>query len=254
MSVSAPNSRAPCRKANIDYMIKAIIFDYGGTIDSRAEHWSEVIYRGWTAAGIDCDKPTFRDCYVYGERFIEAHPETILPSYDYRQTMLCKICAEFRHLQELTGKELSDPEAAANKAADYCDQFASMCVQEAKPTLEALAHKYPLALVSNFYGNVESVITAYGIRPLFKFVIDSADVKVRKPDPRIFSIAIERFGLKPEEVLIVGDSLKNDILPGDALGCPTVWIKGKGWTDKDDAISHPPMIKTFPQLLTLPIF
>ncbi len=232
-------------------MIKAIIFDYGGTIDSRAEHWSEVIYRGWKDAGLDIDKATFRDCYVYGERYLEAHPDAISHSDDYRRTMLVKIRAELSRLEEITGQPLPDLEATAQKAADYCDRFAAMCVDEANPTLQALAAKYPMALVSNFYGNVDSVITAYGIRPLFQFVIDSTDVQVRKPDPRIFAIAIERFGLKPQEVLIVGDSLKNDILPGDALGCPTVWIKGKGWTDKDDAITHDPMIKTLPQLLPL---
>jgi len=232
-------------------MIKAIIFDYGGTIDSRAEHWSEVIYRGWKAADIDCDKSVFRDCYVYGERYLEAHPDIIRPEHTYYDTMLRKIRAELTHLDDEFGIKLSDIEASATKAAEYCDQFAAMCVDEAKPALRALAEKYPMALVSNFYGNVDSVITAYGIRPFFRFVIDSTDVKVRKPDPRIFAIAIERFGLKPEEVLIVGDSLKNDILPGDALGCPTVWIKGKGWTDKDDAITHDPMIKTLPELLTL---
>lgn len=232
-------------------MIKAIIFDYGGTIDSRAEHWSEVIYRGWKEAGLDYPKELFRECYVYGERFIEANPQTIKPDYDYGETMLRKIIAELECLEEKTGEKLPDLEGTAKKAAKYCDEFAAICVSEAKPTLEALSKKYPLALVSNFYGNVESVITAYGIRPLFQFVIDSTDVKVRKPDPRIFAIAIERFGLKPEEVLIVGDSLKNDILPGDKLGCPTVWIKGKGWTDKDDAVVHEPMIKTLPELLPL---
>lgn len=231
--------------------VKAIIFDYGGTIDSRAEHWSEVIYRGWKEAGLDIDKETFRDCYVHGERFLEAHPDVILPSHTYYDTMLRKITAELLRLEEITGTKLPEIEATADKAARYCDRFAAACVEEAMPTLQELARKYPLALVSNFYGNVESVITAYGIRPLFQFVIDSTNVKVRKPDPGIFAIAIELFGLKPEEVMIVGDSLKNDILPADKLGCPGVWIKGKGWTDKDDAVIHDPMIKTLPQLLPL---
>lgn len=232
-------------------MIKAIIFDYGGTIDSRAEHWSEVIYRGWKAAGLDIDKDLFRQCYVYGERFIEANPQMIKPDYDYYETMHRKIKAELECLEEKTSQKLPNLEDTAIMAAKYCDQFAAMCVEEAKPTLEKLAKKFPLALVSNFYGNVENVITAYGIRKYFQFVIDSSDVKVRKPDPHIFAIAIDRFGTKPEETLIVGDSLKNDILPGDTLGCPTVWIKGKGWTDKDDAVAHEPMIKSLPELLPL---
>ena len=32
--------------------VKGIIFDYGGTIDSRGDHWSEVIWRAYMQAGV----------------------------------------------------------------------------------------------------------------------------------------------------------------------------------------------------------
>ena len=49
-------------------MIKGIIFDYGGTIDSRGIHWSEVIWGGYQAAGVPVTKEQFRDSYVHAER------------------------------------------------------------------------------------------------------------------------------------------------------------------------------------------
>ena len=52
--------------ANTD--IKGVIFDYGGTIDSRGDHWSEVIWDGYREAGVQVTKEQFRDCYVYAER------------------------------------------------------------------------------------------------------------------------------------------------------------------------------------------
>ena len=45
--------------------------------------------------------------------------------------------------------------------------------------------------------------------------------------------------LAPEEVLVVGDSLRKDIEPAESLGCQVLWLKGKGWTDDEDRQTHP---------------
>ena len=58
--------------------IKGIIFDYGGTIDSRGVHWSEIIWDGYRAAGIDIDKETFRQAYVHAERELHRAGGTLL--------------------------------------------------------------------------------------------------------------------------------------------------------------------------------
>ena len=52
---------------SIKDIIKGIIFDYGGTIDSRGAHWSEVIWDGYQSAKVAVDKTAFRDAYVYAE-------------------------------------------------------------------------------------------------------------------------------------------------------------------------------------------
>ena len=42
---------------NIDVKrIKGIIFDYGGTLDTGGDHWSEVIWDAWQKAGVAADK------------------------------------------------------------------------------------------------------------------------------------------------------------------------------------------------------
>ena len=91
---------------------------------------------------------------------------------------------------------------------------------------------FPLALVSNFYGNMPVVLREFRLDDLFSAVIESAVVGVRKPDERIFQLGVEALRLKPEEVAVVGDSYEKDILPARRLGCQTVWLKGEGWTDK----------------------
>jgi putative hydrolase of the HAD superfamily len=114
--------------------------------------------------------------------------------------------------------------------------------------LEELIKHYPLMLVSNFYGNIDEVLRAYGIRHLFKGIIESAVVGVRKPNPTLFKLGVDALELEPGEVLVVGDSLRKDIEPADKLGCHVLWLKGKGWTEDEDKQTHPNTITRVTQV------
>lgn len=82
-------------------------------------------------------------------------------------------------------------------------------------------HKVKTAVVSNI---------AFDIRPAFQtagahadeFVL-SFEVGAVKPDPRIFTVALERLGVAPEEAIMVGDSEENDGA-ARALGCDFVLV------------------------------
>ena len=45
-----------------------------------------------------------------------------------------------------------------------------------------------------------------------------------------------------------GDSLNKDIQPSEALGCHVLWLKGKGWTEKEDLLTHPNTITRVTQV------
>ena len=117
--------------------------------------------------------------------------------------------------------------------------------------LDALASRYPMVLVSNFYGNVATVLADFGLDRYFKKIIESAVVGVRKPDPQIFRLGVEALGLRPEETVVIGDSLRKDILPAESIGCQVLWLKGKGWTAEEDAQTHPSVISTLGDILSL---
>ena len=228
--------------------IKGIIFDYGGTIDSHGDHWSEVIYDGYKACGVEVDKDEFRSSYVYAEREL-ARVRHIYPEHTFLDLMNIKMRLE---LGDLANRGIITQAVADEKAqpiARYCYERARASVDDARPVLEQLSQKYPLVLVSNFYGNVESVIRDMGIRQYFRGIIESAVVGVRKPDARIFMLGVIALGLKPEEVLVVGDSMRKDILPAESIGCRTAWLKGKGWTAEEDAMTHPSQITSLADLL-----
>ena len=46
----------------------AIIFDYGGTLDTKGDHWGKVIWHAYERNGIPVGEPDFRDAYVFAER------------------------------------------------------------------------------------------------------------------------------------------------------------------------------------------
>jgi putative hydrolase of the HAD superfamily len=101
-----------------------------------------------------------------------------------------------------------------------------------------------MVLVSNFYGNIATVLKEFQLDGIFQSVIESAVVGVRKPDPRIFTLGVEALGLHPEEVMVVGDSIDKDIIPARKAGCQTIWFKGEGWTDDPVDESIPDRIIT----------
>ena len=55
-------------------------------------------------------------------------------------------------------------------------------------------------------------------------IVISGEYGCPKPDKRLFEIAEEKSQKKPDELLIIGDSLQNDILPAHKLGWKTIWI------------------------------
>ncbi|MBQ3730431.1 MAG: HAD family hydrolase [Muribaculaceae bacterium] len=217
-------------------MIQGVIFDYGGTLDSRGVHWSEVLWQGYQQAQVPIDKATFRTAYVEGERAL-ARERIILPQNDFHTLLLKKVAIEISYLPEQPDTDTRD--RWVEEIAAYCDNAARSCINEAMPVLEQLHERYPMMLVSNFYGNIDEVLRAYGIRHLFKGIIESAVVGVRKPNPTLFRLGVDALELPAEEVLVVGDSLRKDIEPAEQLGCPALWLKGKGWTDEEDQQTHP---------------
>ena len=82
----------------------------------------------------------------------------------------------------------------------------------APETLAELKRRgYRLGVVSNADGRVRILLEAAGLAPLLDVVVDSAEVGVEKPDPRIFHTATDRMGLDPRDCAYVGDLYEIDV-------------------------------------------
>jgi HAD superfamily hydrolase (TIGR01509 family) len=75
-----------------------------------------------------------------------------------------------------------------------------------------------VAVVSNSDGSVRGSLGQAGLLDLFEFVIDSHEVGVAKPDPKIFQAALERMSLEPSSAWYVGDSVFHDVNGASAAG------------------------------------
>lgn len=215
-------------------MIKGYIFDYGGTLDTGGNHWGKVLWSSYKKCSVPVEEENFRIAYVYAERTLAAN-RIIQPTSTFHDTLSLKIQLQMNYLKENCGlKEAEDYHA---KVLNDVYSFAKSNTKHSVEILKQIKNNYPLVLVSNFYGNINTVLQEFEFDGLFKDVIESAIVGVRKPDPRIFSLGVEKLGISPSETMVVGDSYDKDIIPAYKAGCKTTWIKGEGWTD--DEVKEP---------------
>ena len=171
--------------------IKGIIFDYGGTIDSNGMHWAEVIWRAYQANRVPVEKEIFRNAYVHGERTMGKNP-IVQPHHNFLDMLRLKMGLQLDWLRT-NGylPDTTDP-ASQESLAQWCYAYARQSIERAKLILRALANRYPMVLVSNFYGNIETVLSDFGLDGLFQSIVESAVVGVRKPDPAIFQLGVDR--------------------------------------------------------------
>lgn len=224
-------------------MIKGFIFDYGGTLDTGGQHWGKVIWHAYERQQVPVSEEAFRDAYVHAERTLGKNP-IIQPDFTFYKTIETKIRIQLEYLQEK-----NDVSSVSSYLKPLTDSLYEATVKETAKSREVLLQlkqQYPMVLVSNFYGNIATVLQEFKLDGIFDKIIESAVVGVRKPDPQIFTLGVEALGMQPDEVVVVGDSMDKDIIPAGKAGCHTVWFKGEGWTN--DPVDESPAEKVITDL------
>lgn len=231
--------------------VKGIIFDYGGTIDSNGKHWAEVLWESYMDNQIPVTKEQFREAYVYAERYLATNL-VILPEDNFHVLLRKKLVLQIGYLFEkgyLTSGDKNNAYVIA--VSDQCYNFVRNLISEEMPILNQLKDRYPMVLVSNFYGNVQAVISDFGLLELFDEIIESAVVGVRKPDPAIFGMGVEKLAMPASQIVVIGDSYTKDIVPATKNGCQTIWLKGPGWEKDDENATADIVITDFKELKTV---
>ncbi|MBO4724425.1 MAG: HAD family hydrolase [Bacteroidaceae bacterium] len=197
-------------------MIKGVLIDFGGTIDSDGIHWFNAFSDAY-AMVTDVPKELLWDAYVNTERTLGRNP-IIKPADTFCKTLQTKIALQTDYLHS-KGITIT----AQDTILDTCyNKVVKHITTVSKPALERI--KLPMVLVTNFYGNMHTVLEEFGLDHLFKDVIESSVAGVRKPDPEIFRLGVAALGLDPSETVMIGDNYEKDIIPAQSIGCHTCAI------------------------------
>jgi putative hydrolase of the HAD superfamily len=198
-------------------MINAFLFDFGGTLDSDGQHWLDRFYRIYEQVGlVSIPKEKIKEAFYWADAQLEADPA--IRAAGFRLMMERHVRCQFEKLG------LEDAKRQA-EAASIFYRFSEKVLHRNRRIMERLHHAgLKLGVVSNFYGNVETLCQEAGLKPFLSVILDSIIVGLKKPDPQIFQLALARLKLPAAQVAFVGDSFERDILPAKALGMTTYWM------------------------------
>jgi epoxide hydrolase-like predicted phosphatase len=192
---------------NIKPTIRAVIFDMGGVI-LRTEDLSS---RTKLAAkfGLTC-------------RELE---DIIFQSPDSVRAELGEFTRE-EHWKNMAGL-LKFPESELDEfqraywEGDAVDK-------ELETYIRGLRPRYKTGLLSNAWEGtrLDAPIRGFTFLEAFDETVFSWEVRLRKPDPRIYRLLLERLGVQPQEAVFVDDFMKN-IEGAQDVGMHTVWFKGR---------------------------
>ena len=132
------------------------------------------------------------------------------------------------YFQTLGKRLLGDayPDVLAGMAADIFPRWGDLnpLIPGARNVIRELGGKYNLGLIANQPLEVIHVLKAHGLWDCFPVRGISADVGFHKPDPGFFLWALDQAECPPEEALMIGDRLDNDILPARNVGMKTLQL------------------------------
>jgi HAD superfamily hydrolase (TIGR01509 family) len=136
----------------------------------------------------------------------------------------------FRRLYESAGTRVSEREASAiSRRYRAIYQRARRPVPGVPALLRGLPPDLRIGIVTNNHtAEQEDKLRAIGLRGAIRYLVTSEDVGASKPDPAIFSAALEYAGVSAERSVMVGDRWGTDVLGAVAAGIRPVWFNRWG--------------------------
>ena len=193
-------------------MIKAILFDFDGTLSNRQMN-AYLMFR-------DFLKPYFPDL---NEIEFEAVMQDAL-TFDCNGTTEThqRMIPFINKYGDLLPDDCNEKFIEFSKMNMY--RFAVL-KDETIDVLERLKGKYKLCILSNgFSFSQHNKIKQVKIEDYFDVILVSGDLSFKKPETEIFEYAAQQLGVKCEECLMIGDVFASDILGAIRAGMTPVWI------------------------------
>jgi putative hydrolase of the HAD superfamily len=197
--------------------IRAVLFDFGGTLDGNGITWHERTYRFLHREYPEIDRETFEHAdHAAVEKFIASGRA---PKLNLRESADAIATGIYEEL----GLDL----AVKDRYVDYFCEGVRESLERNRRWLATLRGRYQLGVISNNFGNTRGWCDEYHLSPLLDVVVDSTVVGVWKPDAGIFHAALSALGTSPDAVLYVGDTYAYDMVGAKGVGMWTAWLVGK---------------------------
>ncbi len=229
--------------------IRALVFDFGGTLDGNGIHWLERTYQfirerhpEITREAFDVADKAAVTAFALGDSDVEWSYQdgSMLPVGAIASEAAAR--CTLRETADAIAVEIYERLGLSEKMKDeyvawFCEG-AAKSLTENRRWLETLHDTYQLAVISNNFGNTRGWCDEYGLSPLLEVVIDSTVLGIAKPDARIFEAALSELGVMPSQAIYVGDSYAADMIGGKNAGMWTAWLVG----DQPKACPDPSMV------------
>lgn len=211
--------------------VKGIIFDLGHTLMYLDSTWPKVFERG------AADLATFlkmQGLDIDGQAFAQTLLERRAEGFARAKQTMREVTAEESMRWTFARFDLPDPSAAlVSGAVDafFADEETHwVAYPEARSVLRELAARgLRLGMYSNATHDplIQRLVDRLGLRPWLEPALSSAGTGIRKPDPAAFAPIMASWGLPPESVAVVGDTLEADILGAQRAGMLSVWFPSR---------------------------
>ena len=195
--------------------MKAILFDMDGTLLDSQRAWYEAEMGYLREQGVDKDEVDYELLLTAGSQGV----------VDY--------------LNDRLQLDL-DATALRQAALEAMEQFYATTVTPKEGVREMLdvlqGWGIPMAIGSATPEELcELALDTTKLRSYFSFVLSSSAIDIDKSDARFFTVAAERFGIRPEELVVFDDALLA-LRAAREVGCHTVGVKDEGYDQDEDAI------------------
>src|SRR5688572_28431031 len=199
-------------------MIRAILFDMGGTLDGDGVHWLERFLTLYRSFGVKLSRETIREAFDEAER--KSVQDEAIASSNLAEMIALHVKWQLAHLG------LNNPALERHLVDGFIRPVRKAAADNARLLAALVERGFELGVVSNGCGNVEKLCADFGYTPFLSLVVDSRRVGLFKPDPAIYLHASEKLGGEPATILMVGDSFEPDVVPAKKAGLKTAWLEG----------------------------
>lgn len=184
------------------------------------------------------------------EDFLEVYvPANLVFWRMYREEKITKAELRYQRLKSVFDSlDYQVGDATINSLAEvYIDELSdhTHLFPHTLEILDYLKPKYKLHIITNGFQEIQTKkLVNSGIAGYFDQVIDSEMAGVKKPNPIIFNLALNKANVSPSSALMIGDSLEADIIGAKNAGLHALHFNAHGAMEH----RHSPMIKTLREI------